>query len=506
MLRDDGVVRQMHAVVRDPAKTRLLRSRKEEPHKVRTRAGTGPVYQTTLLAKIFGLMAIKAATLDPCGVGIEMESEKPGWCDALNGLPGLLGSSLNESLELRRWVRFTQRVLPECLPDNGSLELAEETAELVQSVREALAISHHDDFFRTWDTLASLRERFRQKTWMGVNGEEKSLSRKDLEAFLSAAEKVLSHGLAKAAITGGLCSTYFINEVTEFEKLPLAEHSEDSESLPVQYVRALCFKQKPLSAFLEGPMHALRVFNSQTEARKMYQAVKSSELYDRKLKMYKLNVPLTDETFEIGRNKIFTPGWLENESIFLHMHYKFLFEILRAGLAAEYFEEMKHGIVAFMDPEIYGRSTAENSSFIASSSFPDARLHGTGFVARLSGSTVEWLSMVLHMGLGAEPFKVVAGELRFEPVPTVAGWLFSSRATVDFEKGTFGFRLFGKTWIIYHNPKRQDTFGPRGMTVARFTLQMADGKTVQHEGEFLPAELARALRDGKMKRVDIELS
>ena len=70
--------------------------------------------------------------------------------------------------------------------------------------------------------------------------------------------------------------------------------------------------------------------------------------------------------------------------------------------------------MAFQDPAVYGRSPLENSSFIASSRFPDPKVHGVGFVARLSGATAEWISMVLHMGLGATPFRVVDGTLRFE--------------------------------------------------------------------------------------------
>src|SRR5207302_4816122 len=47
VLRADGAVRQMHAVVRDHEKTQLLRSRKEEAHKVRGMGGAGPIYQTS---------------------------------------------------------------------------------------------------------------------------------------------------------------------------------------------------------------------------------------------------------------------------------------------------------------------------------------------------------------------------------------------------------------------------------------------------------------------------
>jgi hypothetical protein len=39
-------------------------------------------------------------------MGIEMEAGRPGWYDALNGLPGLFGSSMPETYELLRLVNF----------------------------------------------------------------------------------------------------------------------------------------------------------------------------------------------------------------------------------------------------------------------------------------------------------------------------------------------------------------------------------------------------------------
>src|SRR5258706_6122886 len=249
----------------------------------------------------------------------------------------------------------------------------------------------------------------------------------------------------------------------------------------------------------------MRLVQSPKEAKRLYEAVQKSALYDRKLKMFKLNVPLVKESYEIGRNKIFTPGWLENESIFLHMHYKFLLEVMRSGLAGEFFDEMKTGIVAFMDPAVYGRSTFENSSFIASSRFPDPRVHGAGFVARLSGSTAEWLSIVFHMGLGAHPFRWIEGQLRFEPKPTLARWLFTSRDEGTFAKNTFSLKLFGKTWLVYHNPSKKDTYAGQGLSPAAFALLYENGETVSHDGPWLPDALARDLRDGKLARVTIEL-
>jgi hypothetical protein len=505
VLRSDGAVRQLHAVVRDDDKTQALRRRREDPHKVRTKNGEGPIYQTSLLAKILGLIGIKTASLDPFGVGLEMEADRPGWCDALNGLPGLLGSSVSETFELRRWVAFLLEHMPNLLAPGETHPVAEEVADLLKAVQEALALARHDDFLKTWDTLASLREQFRERTRRGVSGEEKSFSREEIESWLLAVDRVLAAGTAKAFGPDGLCATYFINEVVEYEKLPLRSQGDDSEAPFIQHVRAKRFKQIPVSPFLEGPVHALRVTGTPAAARRLYQAVRDSELFDRKLKMFKLNAPLVKESYEIGRNKIFSPGWLENESIFLHMHYKFLLELLRSGLVQEFYREMKSGIVAFHDPQVYGRSIFENSSFIASSRFPDPRVHGMGFVARLSGSTAEWIHMVFLMGLGARPFRWEEGTLHFEPTPSLARWLFSKKAEGPFEKDTFAFKLFGRTWIVLQNSSRQDVFPGNGVKPVRYRIEHEDGRQITQEGRYLPDALARELRDGRFNRVTIEL-
>ncbi len=67
---------------------------------------------------------------------------------------------------------------------------------------------------------------------------------------------------------------------------------------------------------------------------------------------------------------------------------------------------MRRGLVPFLDPQTYGRSPLENSSFIVSSAHPDESLHGRGFVARLTGACAEFLSMWVFMMAGPQPFFV----------------------------------------------------------------------------------------------------
>jgi hypothetical protein len=113
--------------------------------------------------------------------------------------------------------------------------------------------------------------------------------------------------------------------------------------------------------------------------------------------------------------------------------------------------------------------------------------------------------MVLHMGLGAAPFRVVDGALRFEPQPVLADWLFTIAPTSGFGPDSFGFKLFGSTWVVYDNPKRRSTFGPDAVAPVSFDLHFTDGRRVTHAGACLPETLALALRDGQLHGLVVKL-
>ncbi len=505
VLRPDGSMRQLHAVFKDAEKAELIAGRNEQPRLMRDKHGVGTIYRSTLFEKLVCLLAVKATLFDPFGTGLEMEAEKPGWCDALNGLPGLFGSSTHEAYALQRAVAMAHKGLK----DHGGsppIQLPAEVAGLIRAVTRSLMAADPHDFFTTWDQLASSREAFRHQTRLGIEGTTEQFTTAALSEFLTAVQATLRRGLAKAQDAHGLPISYFIHEITRHDVLAPDQPAHDADDdMPAVHVCARQFRQKPVTAFLEGSVQALRNVTQVADAKTLYQAVRNSMLYDAKLGMYRVNAPLDDMSFEIGRGKIFSPGWLENESIFLHMHYKFLLETLRSGLHAEFFADLQKGLVAFLDPATYGRSPLENSSFIASSCFPDARAHGVGFVARLSGATAEWISMVLHMGLGAAPFVVEAGELRFKPQPVLADWLFTSQPSGGFAADSFGFKLFGQTWVVYSNPQRRRTFGADAVAPVAFGLSYTDSSTQTHTGDSLPDPLARDLRDGKLQSLVITL-
>jgi hypothetical protein len=63
-------------------------------------------------------------------------------------------------------------------------------------------------------------------------------------------------------------------------------------------------------------------------------------MYDSALQMYTLCESLAAMGQDVGRMKAFSPGWLENQSVWLHMSYKYYLELLRGGLYEEFFSEV----------------------------------------------------------------------------------------------------------------------------------------------------------------------
>ena len=52
-------------------------------------------FKVTVYCKLFMLATLKFATMDMNGLGVEMEGGKPGWNDAMNGLPAMIGSGMS---------------------------------------------------------------------------------------------------------------------------------------------------------------------------------------------------------------------------------------------------------------------------------------------------------------------------------------------------------------------------------------------------------------------------
>lgn len=518
----EGKTMQLDSVIFDEEKEQLIKSRVRDKNKVRTDYGKGEVYYTSLFVKMLSIILNKLASLDPEGVGIEMEAGKPGWYDALNGLPGLFGSSISESLETKRHIQFMMQTITEMKQEQAELLVFAELKYFIEALHPLLDLSV--SAFDYWNEANNIKERYRDITRFGLNGKEQLMEMEEVSKFLRAALVRLDFGISKAQNPKiGVISTYFISEVVDYEELKLAEPCGNTNTKRNQKgmpcFRAKRFKHLPLPLFLEGPVHFLHNKPSSEEALRLCTNVRGSGLFDKNLGMYKVNESIADQPMEIGRARTFSPGWFENESIWLHMEYKYMLELLRNNLFSEFYRDFKNVFVPFLNPDTYGRSILENSSFIVSSSNPDPSLHGNGFVARLSGATAEFINILHMMLVGEKPFTVADnGELQLQFTPALAGWLFIKEdrrsrlhlnglpQEVKFATNTLSFMFLGKILVSYHNPARKDTFGANKATISSWILFDADGNTHTVQGKVLSGEYADMVRQRRISSISIELT
>lgn len=511
----DGKVRRYGAVKRDAEKERMIAERRNDPHKVRDREGE--IYHTTLLVKLLCMVVTKAAALDPLGLGIEMEADKPGWNDSLNGLPGMFGSSLCQSLVLIRALRFLISSV-EILTASGIGEIVvyEELVELLTDLTKVnhQSLNHANDpgLHRWWDERVTLLETYRDKTRLGVDGKEVNLSMDQLNRYLKGALRLVEYAILTSKLAtheNGVPVSYLRFDVTDYQDLG----KKDLRGwIPV---KAEAFEPKRVAMFLEGAVHYMRTFPDRAE--EVYESVRASELFDNQLLMFRVCESLEQEPPELGRITAYPPGWLEHASIYTHMSFKWMLELLRAGLYDAFFETLKTSLPPFMKPEIYGRSTLENSSFIVSSAYPDSRLHGQAFQPRLSGVTAEWLQIWTLMVAGPQPFTILDNdELALSFSPAIPDWLFTNEPRrlsieafaneVEVPPDSFTFVFLGQVLVTYHNPARKSTWGSDPARIVSGTFEYVDGRRQTHEGSTYTGQVALDVREGRVRRIDLVLA
>lgn len=441
----------------------------------------------TLMEKLLLLITVKYATLDPYGLGIEMEAGKPGWYDALNGLPGLIGSSVTELCELARLMHF---VLAQLKAHGCDVALPSQLADLLDALHQ-LTGTHlplllgAEDITPYWQAANDAREHYRAQVYAGMAASKRTYTAAALQAALAQWLRVADAGIAKACKRqDGLCPAYFYYEVTNY--------AEEAHGL-----LPLAFVQHSLPDFLEGPVRWLKLPHALDAKAAMAQRVRHSGLYDEKLRMYKVNAPLAGLTYEAGRAVVFTPGWLENESIWLHMAYKYMLALFQSELYGPFIEAFQNGLIPFQDMETYGRSTLENVSFIASSANPDPATHGRGFVARLSGSTAEFVQLWQWMMIGRVPFTMEADQLCLRLAPCIPASLMP-------EDGLIQATLLGHTAITYH-AEGLATLMPGEYTISRIELRPKEGMPITIQGDAIRGEAALAVREGQYAALDITL-
>ena len=482
VLNKENKVRQYGAINHnDNSKCEKLGINKYATNWLKTELGD--VYKASLFEKLLSLALIKFLNLDPYGIGIEMEAEKPGWNDAMNGVPGLIGSGVSETLELYRIVKFLAESL-----SFGSIEILEEVNLLAKDVDTLLNLDLSD--YEYWDKSATIKEDYRAKTDIYISGKLNYIESRFLKELLEKMLIKLDESINKAIHLGdGILPTYLIYDVTKYERI-LEGGNEVLSHYGLPKVKALEFEVRPLPYFLESPARSYKIL-SKGQIKDMHNLVKQTELYDKKLGIYRTSIDIDPENLEIGRIRAFTKGWLERESCFLHMTYKYLLGLLYGGLYDEFFEELKTNLVCFMDPNVYGRSVLENSSFIATSCNPDPETHGKGYVSRLTGANVEFLSMWQYMMFGKSVFKMVNNELVAEFNPILPEFLFDENDEVSA-------MFMSNTKVTYKNPNRKDTY--KNCSVEKMIIDGMEIKSNQLSGE-----MVFKLREGSFKNIQIIL-
>ena len=509
VLTDSGP-RQLNAVTIDQNKKDEIKNREYEANKLRENNGKGKIFKTNLLNKLITIITNKLSSLDPKGLGIEMEANKPGWYDALNGLPGIFGSSTPEVMELYRLVDYLLEKINIIKPD---LELPVEIYDFIKDLKQELLIwQERKDDFSYWNKATNLKEEYRAKVFKGISGQKEKIKYNDLRSFLNLSKKKLKFAIDKSYNQKrGLYNTYYYYLPEEYEKT--GEFSEEGN----QYIKVKKFKKYTLPPFLEGQVRVMKTMDNKEKVLNLHQNVCKSELYDKKLKMFRLNGELSDMPDDIGRARAFSSGWLENGSIWLHMEYKYLLELLKNNLNQEFYKIMKDVLIPFQESERYGRSILENSSFIMSSLNSDVKNHGRGYIARLSGSTAEFLHIWSLITIGPKPFIYENDELSFKPNPKLHKSMFTEKSkelniqlskkkkiNLEIPQNSFAFRLMGQTIAVYNNPKNKNTFGKNKAEIKSFELLFND-KNITVNGNKIKEEYAKKLRNGDIDYLYINL-
>lgn len=438
----------------------------------------GKIYQSNLFVKLLILVLTKHSLLDPDGIGIEMEAEKPGWNDAMNGLPGMLGSGIGESVELLRIVDFLLDYL-----EPLNLTIPNEVKDLYQGLRK-----HWD-----YNSRVDIRESYRDAIRFGLSGNFDQLSYQEIKAYLTELKNHIESALNVILDESNqVIPTFLRYEVTAYEFV-LDKDGQKIYHHNYPRVKPKGYKRYVLTKFLEGPARLFKSGIDKERLEVMYKTVKKTGLYDQELKMYKTSDCLNHESHEIGRIHAFTKGWLERESNFLHMTYKYLLGLLKGGLYDAFYEEINDNLVCFMSPDMYKRSTLENSSFIATSNNPDPTIHGKGFFARLSGSTVEAINMWTHMMTGGKPFLYKDGQLHLDLKPKLHKRFFDENHKVSF---TF-LKDLRVTYVCEQPHNTYDTLEIEKMVLSN------EHENMNIVGNNIKGELALKIRNGYYKTLEV---
>ena len=271
----------------------------------------------------------------------------------------MVGSGMPETYELYQMLKYVKNVVDKY---GRSVIVPSELATMITKVNGALDTLDASGFseseeiifdvpselFTYWDTVATAREDYRSKVSFYFSGntteyDAGTLSNmierwlREMKAGMQRAIKIGSHGDGDDG-KSGIPPSYFSYNITSWE----LNGKKNKVGLPLADAKSMSVGRFPL--FLEGPTRYLKTIDDEDNAAAtMYEKVKTSGLRDEELSMYFVSASLKGQSYDMGRMMAFTPGWLENQSIWMHMSYKYYLELLRGKLFTEFFSEMRGG-------------------------------------------------------------------------------------------------------------------------------------------------------------------
>merc|ERR1712087_300927 len=177
MLMPDGRIRQFDAVLNSSTKVAELNLIMASPDYVGSadgggvwqRTSSGEIMKVSVIVKLISLAANKFSILDPNGMGIEMEAGKPGWNDAMNGLPALFGSEMPSAYELQQILKFAGAAVKQA---NRSVDFPEEVSSLLDAINLQLCRLEEgaSTDFEYWDAVHHALEGYRTATEVTFTG------------------------------------------------------------------------------------------------------------------------------------------------------------------------------------------------------------------------------------------------------------------------------------------------------------------------------------------------
>src|SRR5690606_26567703 len=250
VLNHQGMPRQLGPLYHDQEKIDKLKLKQGSNfHKNEL----GEEVKVQLYTKFLHLALIKTSSLDPYGMGVMMDSEKPGWNDAMNGLPAIFGSGLTKTINL-------SKLLKQLL--TWTNQFKDEKVYIPNDIYQLFnqLVKHiHDGF----NVIQDIRESFDQKTRFYLDSKMIEISLSLLEKGIKTLDAYVDKGIDQAFKLGnGLIPTYLTFEAVKYEKNGL-KHPH----LKLDSINVLEWKVRPLPYYLEAPAHYLKSKATTKEAK-----------------------------------------------------------------------------------------------------------------------------------------------------------------------------------------------------------------------------------------------